>query len=247
MTTSTSAQNTEHYSNPHHDMAMRDFPWFERALYNLALAVLWAFSKLMWRWELEDAEKFKLEEGKPRVFICNHTSMPEVIAIVAYLWSKGRHPRGIYKSEFNRFGIVRWAFALVGGIPVERGTADMSALRAAQHALQRGEDILIFPEGTRVRTDDQIAPIHGGFALMAQMGKAPVAPLAVCGFRDITPAGKKLARPVKCWMRAGDMVRFEDAPKDQKRSARTQWVEDEAVKRMFAIRDELRVEHPGRR
>ena len=122
----------------------------------------------------------------------------------------------------------------------------MSALRAAQHALQRGEDVLIFPEGTRIRTDDQPVEVHGGFALIAQMGKAPVAPMAVCGFRDITPAGKKLMRPKKCWLRAGDKVSFADAPEGLKRRERTQWVEDEAVRRMYAIRDELRREHPGR-
>lgn len=122
----------------------------------------------------------------------------------------------------------------------------MSALRAAQHALQRGEDVLIFPEGTRVRADDQPVEVHGGFALIAQMGKAPVSPMAVCGFRDITPAGKKLMRPKKCWMRAGDSVSLSDAPEGLKRRERTQWVEDESIRRMYELRDALRSEHPGR-
>ena len=119
-------------------------------------------------------------------------------------------------------------------------------LRAAQHALQRGEDILIFPEGTRVRSDDQPVEVHGGFALIAQMGKAPIVPMAVCGFRDITPAGKKLMRPKKCWIRVGDAVSASDAPGDLKRRDRARWVEDEALRRMFALRDQLRDEHPGR-
>ena len=71
---------------------------------------------------------------------------------------------------------MRWAFSRVGGIPVERGTADMKCLRAAQHALQRGEDVLIFPEGTRIRSREIKPEVHGGFALIAQMGKAPVNP-----------------------------------------------------------------------
>lgn len=231
--------------NPHYDTPMREFPLYERFIYGFVMVVLWVFSKLMWRWDFEDADKLHGEHGGS-VIICNHTSMAEVLPIVTYLWSTGRRVRPIFKSEFNSTGIVRWAFALAGGIPVDRGTADMSALRAAQHALQRGEDVLIFPEGTRIRTDDQPVEVHGGFALMAQMGKAPVAPMAVCGFRDITPAGKKLMRPMKCWMRAGDLVRFEDAPEGMKRRERTQWVEDEAIRRMYGIRDGLRREHPGR-
>ena len=78
--------------------------------------------------------------------------MAEVIAIVAHIWAKGHRVRPIFKSEFNKTKIVKWAFSRVGGIPVARGTADLKSLRYAQHALQRGEDILIFPEGTRIRT-----------------------------------------------------------------------------------------------
>lgn len=232
----------------HYDAPMASFPWHERVVYSIVMAVLWAFSKLMWRWQVEDAQKLPVSAcDKPGcVIICNHTSMAEVVALVPYLWARGRRVRPIYKSEFNAIGIARWAFALAGGIPVDRGEADMSALRAAQHALQRGEDVLIFPEGTRVRTDDAPVTIHGGFALIAQMGKAAIAPMAVCGFRDITPEGKKLMRPMKCWMRAGDAVSLADAPEQLKRRERTQWVEDEAVRRMFALRDELRREHPGR-
>lgn len=228
-----------------YDTPMREFPLHERMLYRIVMAVLWAFTKLMWRWNLEGADRLHAGEGAS-VIICNHTSMAEVPCIVAHLWSKGRLVRPIFKSEFNRAGIVRWAFAMAGGIPVDRGTSDMSALRSAQHALRRGEDILIFPEGTRVRTDDQPVDMHGGFALIAQMGKAPVAPMAVCGFRDITPTGKRLMRPMKCWMRTAEMVRFEDAPSELSRRERTQWVQDESIKRMLAVRDELRSEHPGR-
>ena len=230
----------------HYDAPMAEFPLHERMIYTFVMAVLWVFSKLMWRWRVEDAEKLHGSDGSSAVIICNHTSMAEVLPIITHEWAAHRRVRPIFKSEFNKAGIVRWAFALAGGIPVDRGEADMSALRAAQHALQRGEDVLIFPEGTRIRTDDQPVEVHGGFALIAQMGKAPVAPMAVCGFRDITPAGKKLMRPKKCWLRAGDKVSFADAPECLKRRERTQWVEDEAVRRMYAIRDELRREHPGR-
>ena len=77
--------------------------------------------------------------------------MAELLAVETALFFGGRRIRPIFKSEFAKSKIVRWAFSRVGGIPVERGTADMKCLRAAQHALQRGEDVLIFPEGTRTR------------------------------------------------------------------------------------------------
>lgn len=232
----------------HYDAAMDTFPWYERAIYVLVMAVLWAFSKLMWRWSVDASSKLpeRLEGSTGSVIICNHTSMAEVVALVPYLWARGHRVRPIFKSEFNKIAIARWAFALAGGIPVDRGEADMTALRAAQHALQRGEDVLIFPEGTRVRTDNQPVEIHGGFALIAQMGKAGIVPMAVCGFRDVTPAGKKLMRPVTCWMAVGDSLSAQEAPEGLKRRERGQWVENEAIRRMYALRDELRAAHPGR-
>ena len=237
------AYKTEDY----YDNAMREYPLVMRGGYAVILAILYAFSNIMWRAKMEAADKVLSGRETGSVVISNHTSMAEVVTIVTWYWRHHRRLRPIYKSEFNKSGIVRWFFSRVGGIPVDRGTADMKSLRRASRALQRGEDILIFPEGTRIRTDDQPVEVHGGFAIIAQMAKAPVVPMAVCGFRDITPKGKRLMRPVKCWMRTGDALTLDDAPAELKRRQRTDWVEKTAIERMYEIRDDLRREHPGRR
>ena len=115
-----------------------EFPALIRGTVVVVMAILWAFSKLMWRWKVEDADLlFERQEGSGSVVICNHTSMAELLAVETALFFGGRRIRPIFKSEFAKSKIVRWAFSRVGGIPVERGTADMKCLRAAQHALQR--------------------------------------------------------------------------------------------------------------
>ena len=172
-------QTPEDYYNAPYD----EFPALIRGTVVVVMAILWAFSKLMWRWKVEDAGLlFERQDGRGSVVICNHTSMAELLAVETALFFGGRRIRPIFKSEFAKSKIVRWAFSRVGGIPVERGTADMKCLRAAQHALQRGEDVLIFPEGTRIRSREIKPEVHGGFALIAQMGKAPVNPLDICGW-----------------------------------------------------------------
>ena len=138
-----------------------EFPALIRGTVVVVMAILWAFSKLMWRWKVEDADLlFERQEGRGSVVICNHTSMAELLAVETALFFGGRRIRPIFKSEFAKSKIVRWAFSRVGGIPVERGTADMKCLRAAQHALQRGEDVLIFPEGTRIRSRPDLPRGH---------------------------------------------------------------------------------------
>lgn len=231
----------------YYDAAWKDFPAPIRALVAVVMGILWVFSKIMWRWSI-DNESLVLDrpDDKGSVIICNHTSMAEVVAIEVALFFCGRRVRPIFKSEFAKTKIVSWAFSRVGGIPVERGTADMKCLRRAQHALQRGEDVLIFPEGTRIRTRGATPEVHGGFALIAQMAKAAVSPLAVCGWTDITPDGKHLMRPRTCWIRAGHPLALSDAPEGLKRKEKLAWFEKEAMERVYAMRDELLEEHPGR-
>ena len=230
------------------DAPMRSYPLPMRLMLAVVVGILGVLSKILFRWSVEDSQKLDRPRGsRGEVIICNHTSMPEIVCIYIHLYMKGRRCRPIYKSEFNKIKIAAWFFPRVGALSIERGTADMTCLRAAQHALQRGEDVIIFPEGTRIKTDDQPVEIHGGFALMASMGKTDVVPMAVCGWRDITGGGTHGFRPVKCWIRAGERVGFEDAPAGLKRRDKQQWLEDEAMRRVYEMRDALREEHPGRR
>ena len=73
-----------------YDTPMRDFPLYRRALYNFVLAILFVFSKLMWRWKVEDAGKLVPEGKTGSVIICNHTSMAEVLPLVTHIWASDR-------------------------------------------------------------------------------------------------------------------------------------------------------------
>ena len=127
-------QTPEDYYNAPYD----EFPALIRGTVVVVMAILWAFSKLMWRWKVEDADLlFERKEGRGSVVICNHTSMAELLAVETALFFGGRRVRPIFKSEFAKSKIVRWAFSRVGGIPVERGTADMKC-RPACAAARRG-------------------------------------------------------------------------------------------------------------
>ena len=80
----------------HYNCPMAAFPLHERAIYTIVLAVLWAFSKVMWRWHREDAEKVHARCADGVVIICNHTSMAEVLPLVTSEWAAGRRVRPIF-------------------------------------------------------------------------------------------------------------------------------------------------------
>ncbi len=227
-----------------YDTDMREYPLRHRALYLATMLVCGCISKLFWPWKLEDGEELWNADGG-RMVIMNHVSMLDPVIIVISDWAHGRRMRPIYKSEFDKVKIANWFFARVGAIPVKRGTADLKAVRRAQRAMQRGEDILVFPEGTRIYSDDQEVTIHGGFALMAQLAKADVQPVAIVGARDGAPGGNKPLRPHRVFMRAGKAVSFDElGVKGRKKQAAA--MEKTAMERVYALRDALRRDHPGK-
>ena len=66
----------------------------------------------------------------------------------------------------------------IGGIPVNRHQADITAVKRALKALNSDQQLLIFPEGTRNRKDTkEMGKIEEGTAMFAIKTKAPIIPL----------------------------------------------------------------------
>lgn len=226
--------------------AMMSYPWITRGFYYFAAAVVWCWTKLWWRWDIQDADKLlKSSNGRGAVVIMNHTSMLDPCIVVLYELFHHRRLRPIYKSEFDEMPFIGWFLTRIGCISIHRGEADLKALRYAQHALERGESILIYPEGTRVKSDSEEVKIHGGFALIAQMAKADIIPVGIVGARDITPRGKHLFHPGKVFVQVGEPIKLPKVRgKDRKRVL--QAAEDESMRRVYELRDDLRRRHPGK-
>ena len=86
-----------------------EFPALIRGAVAVVMGILWVFSKLMWRWKVEDADLlFERQDDRGSVVICNHTSMAELLAVETALFFGGRRIRPIFKSEFAKSKIVRW-------------------------------------------------------------------------------------------------------------------------------------------
>lgn len=232
----------------YYDHAMRDYPWTAKALLGFLVGVVGAATKVLWPWRFEGAERLwdaSAEGGKGRVIVMNHVSMLDPVVVYVSEWVHGRRVRCVYKSEFDKVKVATWLFTRAGAVPVRRGTADIKVVRRAQRALERGEDVLIFPEGTRVKADDEEVELHGGFALMAQLAKARVLPVAIVGARDITTRTRKVPHFHRVFLKAGEPIGFDGiGAKGRKRQAAE--MERVAMERVYALRDELRAEHPGK-
>jgi 1-acyl-sn-glycerol-3-phosphate acyltransferase len=80
-----------------------------------------------------------------------------------------------------RVPILKQFLTAFGAFPVKRGEADLSALRQANHALEKGLAVCIFPEGTREGPAEQLAEGWPGAALIAQRANVTILPVAIHG------------------------------------------------------------------
>ncbi len=98
-----------------------------------------------------------------------------------------------------------WALNALGAFPVDRGVGDGDAMATAREILARGDCVVVFPEGTRVRRGPLGEP-HRGIGRLALETGVPVAPVAVFGSEHVRKGWR--VRPRKVRLRVGAPMLF---------------------------------------
>lgn len=117
--------------------------------------------------------------------------------------------------EVNAFS--SWFLTLMGGFPVEREAVDRSAMAAAEGILERGETLVMFPEGTR-RSGPivQEENMHDGPSFVSGRAQVPIVPVGIAETEAAMPKGKRFVRPVKLVFVIGEPI----APPEQNEKGR---------------------------
>jgi glycerol-3-phosphate dehydrogenase (NAD(P)+) len=138
----------------------------------------------------------------PVIFAANHRSFldPFVIGMLT------RRPvYYVAKRELFENPIQAWLLNRLGAFPVERGESDERSMSTARAILARGDCVVIFPEGTRIRGGPLRSPKRGVGRLALETG-APIVPVAVLGTDRVRRGA--LIRPCRIRVRCGAPLGF---------------------------------------
>lgn len=117
----------------------------------------------------------------------NHISWFDPLVIAHVLWNNDRPPRFLAKESVFRVPIMGAVITSAGQIRVYRETSEaVAAVRDAIEAVERGECVVIYPEGTLTR-DPELWPMVGktGAARIALATRRPLIPVAQWGAQQV--------------------------------------------------------------
>ena len=110
------------------------------------------------------------------VFVSNHYTLFDIVYVGATTW-EGVH--FVSKRSVTEKPILSALTRAVKVIPVNRDGNDVRGLLDCFKCLKNGEKIVIYPEGTRNKTDQEMLPFKHGASIMAIKTKTPIVPMMI--------------------------------------------------------------------
>jgi len=149
------------------------------------------------------------------IVVANHISHLDPLLTAHFVYDHGRIPRYLAKSSLFRTRFVGTVLSSAQQIPVERLSKNaIGAYDAAVRAVNDGECVVVYPEGTLTR-DPGMWPMTGksGAARIALATGAPVIPVGHWGAQEVLPPYSKhphLVPRKRVVMKAGPPVPLDD-------------------------------------
>ncbi|OEU91435.1 lysophospholipid acyltransferase family protein [Streptomyces oceani] len=162
--------------------------------YRLAAVLIKPPMVVLFKRDWRGMEHIPAEDGF--IVVVNHNSHIDPLSYAHFQYNTGRVPRFLAKVSLFKGGMVGTVMRGTGQIPVYRESTDAAgAFRAAVDAINEGECVAFYPEGTLTR-DPALWPMRGktGAARVALETKAPVIPVAQWGANLALPPYAKRPR-----------------------------------------------------
>jgi 1-acyl-sn-glycerol-3-phosphate acyltransferase len=177
------------------ETSLRELPWHYRLGFGL-------FSALARFYGLRQIGNQGRALPRGCIMAVNHVSNWDPPLVGATLW---RHPvRTLAKAELFRIWPMGPFFRWLDSIPIQRSGYDPDAFTEAADCLAKGENLLMFPEGTR-RAIGHPGPVRNGLGILVQSTLVPTLPVFIRGSYGRMPGGSTLS-PLE--IRFGPLIRW---------------------------------------
>ena len=138
----------------------------EKKWYKIFYAIVWPFVMLFY--PMKFIGKENIPEGGALV-CANHSSAVDPF-FLAFALGRNRQIRAMAKVSLLNIFFIGKKLKLVGTFGVRRGASDIHAVKYALEELKKGEYVVLFPEGTRVKSREEGEPKTGAAMLAARTG-----------------------------------------------------------------------------
>ncbi|MEP6732570.1 MAG: lysophospholipid acyltransferase family protein [bacterium] len=137
-------------------------------------------------WHFETEGKSPDDPRLPYVAVSNHESYADIFLISHFPWEM----KWLSKDTIFKIPVMGWMMRMANDIPIKRGKREsvVSAIAGCRDRLSKRVSVMIFPEGTRSKTDELLPFKDGAFKLAIEAG-APILPIAVAGTRNCMAKG----------------------------------------------------------
>jgi 1-acyl-sn-glycerol-3-phosphate acyltransferase len=134
-----------------------------------------------------------LKPGRSYIYMANHMSNFDIPVLQAYLPVQFRW---LAKAELYKIPIFGYAMKRAGYISIDRSDrkSAIESLNKAVKIIRDSVSVIIFPEGTRSRTNNVQPFKKGGFFLAVDSG-VPIIPIIIHGTGRIMPKKQMLIKP----------------------------------------------------
>ena len=174
--------------------------FINRALFSLALRSFSGFLRKYFSLTVRTSGSPSCfsQAAQPYIIAANHNSHLDAPALLAAVYkrkgiqeARKLHVLGARDYFFDN-SLKSWFFStFLNVVPVEREETSLAGLRLVKEILASGENVLIFPEGTRSRTG-QLQAFKAGLGLMALELNAPIVPAFIEGTYQALPVGSTM-------------------------------------------------------
>ncbi len=145
------------------------------------------------------------------LFMSNHASHFDSIFLGAAV---RRNLHYMARATLFKPGLIKRFLLSVNAFPVHLGVPDRKAIRQALQLLGSGNQLLIFPEGTRT-VDGSLGKARPGIGLIAYRVNVPVVPIFLSGTQEVLPRGAKIPKLAKITVSFGKPLDMEQYRKSE--------------------------------